>query len=135
MGRLWQHILLVRYHRLFEYLPIESVIHAHQREYCRVLGACDQAGSSTLFVEFSLAIIEETLRRFLQETRLGSPDPSGRLDLARGEFVHREFSRKDYLVLFPTLSTATASRDLKRGVEEGLLVAAGVRALTRYRFR
>ena len=58
-----------------------------------------------------------------------------RIDLARGAFVGRDFSRKDYLARFPTLSTATASRDLRFGVDGKILKKEGDRALARYRFR
>jgi Fic family protein len=135
MGRLWQHVVLVRYHPLFEYLPVESVIHSHQQEYYRVLGACDKAGSSTLFVEFSLATIRETLERFLNEVRLEAPTAETRLALARRAFGRRDFSRKDYLSHFPTLSTATASRDLRDGLDQGILARLGTKAQTRYRFQ
>jgi Fic family protein len=135
MGRLWQHVVLVRYHPLFEYLPVESVVHCHQQEYYRVLGACDKTGSSTLFVEFSLATIRETLAGFLSEVRLEAPTAQTRLALARQDFGGKNFSRKDYLCHFPTLSTATASRDLRDGVEQGMLVRFGTKAQARYHFR
>jgi hypothetical protein len=49
-------------------------------------------------------------------------------------FAREEFSRKHYLELFRTLSTATASRDLKEGVDQGLRSKSGEKALTRYQF-
>jgi Fic family protein len=44
----------------------------------------------------------------------------------------REFTRKDYLRLFPEISTATATRDLKKGVEAGMLARTGTDRLARY---
>lgn len=135
MGRLWQHVMLVRFHPLFDFVPVESLIHAKQAEYYRVLGACDQAGASTLFVEFSLASVLTALEEFLRELR---PEPvtwTARLEIARGVFGDREFSRKDYLAHFKALSTATASRDLKEGVDARTLVKSGDKSRTRYRFR
>jgi hypothetical protein len=41
---------------------------------------------------------------------------------------------QDYLKLFKTLSTATASRDLKWGVESGLLTKTGDERLAVYKF-
>lgn len=37
--------------------------------------------------------------------------------------------------LFKTLSQATASRDLKSGVEQGILLKSGDKRLTVYRFK
>lgn len=135
VGRLWQHLVLVRYHPLFEYLPIESVIQAKQAEYYRVLEICDKAGSSSLFVEFSLRTIQESLEEFLHELRPGPANAKTRLEIARRAFGADAFSRKDYLAQFSTLSTATASRDLRDGVDARVLTRLGTNALTRYRFR
>jgi Fic family protein len=44
-----------------------------------------------------------------------------------------EFSRKDYMNVFKEISTATASRDLKKGVELGLLNKEGDKTKTIYR--
>ena len=123
------------YHPLFEYLPIESVIQAKQAEYYRVLEICDKAGSSSLFVEFSLRTIQESLEEFLHELRPGPANAKTRLEIARRAFGADAFSRKDYLAQFSTLSTATASRDLRDGVDARVLTRLGTNALTRYRFR
>ncbi len=135
MGRLWQHVMLVRFHPLFDFVPVESVIHAKQADYYRVLGACDHAGASTLFIEFSLASLLTTLEEFLRELRPEPLTAKARLEIARGVFGDREFGRKDYVAYFKALSTATASRDLKEGVDSKTLVASGAKARTRYRFR
>jgi len=42
------------------------------------------------------------------------------------------FTRKDYLKYHNTLSTATGSRDLKYGVELGLINKTGDKKTTRY---
>ncbi|HEY2405755.1 MAG TPA: Fic family protein [Polyangiaceae bacterium] len=135
VGRLWQHVLLVHDHPLFEYLPTESVIFAKQAEYYRVLGACDKAGNSTLFVEFSLATIHESLDEFMSALRPGPVTAAARLEIARRAFRDQQFSRKDYLAHFPLLSSATASRDLKSAVDGKALARTGDKALARYRFR
>ncbi|MCB9294331.1 MAG: hypothetical protein H6559_14595 [Lewinellaceae bacterium] len=45
------------------------------------------------------------------------------------------FTRKDYMGIFKDLSTATASRDLKKGIELGLFEKAGDKRNTVYRLR
>ncbi|MCL2726125.1 MAG: Fic family protein [Polyangiaceae bacterium] len=135
MGRLWQHVILARWHPVFEYLPVESIVFAKQNEYYRVLEACDKAGNSTLFIEFSLDTIRESLDDFLKALRPSPVTPSTRLEIAHSAFGKGAFSRKDYMACFGILSTATASRDLKVGVDEKLLIKNGDKALAKYRFR
>jgi hypothetical protein len=43
------------------------------------------------------------------------------------------FSRKDYLAYFPTLSTATASRDLRNAAEARIIIKSGDKMKTVYR--
>jgi len=61
MGRLWQTLILSRWKFLFAYLPIETIIHAHQSDYYQALHDSTQAGSSTVFLEFMLGVIRAAL--------------------------------------------------------------------------
>jgi Fic family protein len=45
----------------------------------------------------------------------------------------REFTRKDYMKVFKDISGATASRDLKKGVEQNLFEKIGDKNKTRYK--
>jgi Fic family protein len=135
IGRFWQTLLLYHYHPGFEFIPIESLIRDHQQEYYAALEASDRSGDSTAFVHFSLGIILQSLEDFFSTF---SPKPlsaTERLSRAKEHFVHREFSRKHYLEIYKTISTATASRDLKQAAEAGLLSKSGEKSLTLYRFR
>lgn len=62
MGRLWQSLVLQKWHPIFAWLPIETLVHEHQKAYYRVLRLADNAGESTLFVEFMLQMIRDALQ-------------------------------------------------------------------------
>lgn len=134
IGRLWHTLVLSRYHSVFEYVPIESVIRERQVEYYKVLGQCDRAGNSTLFIEFSLAATRDALAATLDQLAPAPVTAADRLMTARQHFGGQSFSRKDYLALLQGLSTATASRDLKLAVDEGRLHRTGDKSRTRYQF-
>ena len=46
----------------------------------------------------------------------------------------KEFTRKDYMNIFKTISSATASRDLLSSVEDGVLKKIGLKNQTIYQF-
>lgn len=73
IGRLWQTLILSRWHPLLAYLPVESVIRERQPEYYKVLAACDKAGNSTAFIEFLLAAILEALREANTTDQVAEP--------------------------------------------------------------
>lgn len=132
LGRFWQTVMLYQYHPLFQLLPIESFIQKNQEEYYEVLGRCDKKGESTEFLEFMLRIILQTIQT-LPDQAIGLViNASDRISQAASEFAGVTFSRKEYMKLFPTISSATASRDLKEGVERGVFVKWGSGNATRY---
>jgi Fic family protein len=135
MGRLWQHILLVRFHPLFEFVPTESIIRSRQAEYYRALEESDRSRKSTQFIEFMLRAILDGTEEFLKQIRLEPLTGIDRLAAAKENFGQIWFSRKDYQGFFVTLSAPTASRDLKLGVDKILLERTGDKARARYRFR
>ena len=61
MGRLWQILILSQWKPLMAYLPVESIIKDHQSDYYAVLEQADNAADSTVFIEFMLNLVRETL--------------------------------------------------------------------------
>ena len=61
MARLWQNIILCKWNKVFEYIPIESQIQKYQSIYYDKINESHQKGESTDFIEFMLKMIDETL--------------------------------------------------------------------------
>lgn len=130
MGRLWQTLLLMEDYPLFEFLPFESLIAKNQNAYYKALSASDKEGKSTKFIEYMLAVIEQSLTEiFEMDTRKLSD--TERLEVFL-EQTDDTFSRKEYMKFHKKLSSATASRDLKNGVELGLIKKSGDKKTTLY---
>ena len=134
IGRLWHTLILTHYHDLFAHVPVESMIRARQTEYYSTLEACDNAGESTAFIEFSLDAVSEALEETISLVANKPVTAERRLELAAEHFQTRAFARQEYMKLFPSLSTATASRDLKSACENNLVRKQGDKAKARYRF-
>ena len=134
IGRLWQTVLLAKYHKLFEFTPIETVVRDRQSEYYSSLGASDKKGDATPFIEFSLATILESLTSLSATLRPEPLSAGSRLQIASENFGADFFTRKAYLAIFKSISTATASRDLAFGVEQKRIVKTGEKALAKYKF-
>ena len=61
MGRLWQTLILSRWQPLLAYLPVETVIQAHQGEYYAALAEADKVSEASPFVLFMLGALREAL--------------------------------------------------------------------------
>lgn len=130
MGRIWQTLILMSEYPIFEFLPFETLISQTQDEYYKSLSLSDKAGKSTFFIEYMLDVINKSLESLLNyNNRILK-------DIDRLEYFIKlglkEFTRKDYMNIFKDLSSATASRDLKKGIELQLFESTGNLNKTRY---
>lgn len=115
MGRLWQTLILMEKYPIFEFLPFETLISNDQEKYYKALAESDKSGKSTQFIEYMLGVIDISISELLNfnNRTLNEKD---RLEY----FVSLnkiQFTRKDYMDIFKDISSATASRDLKKGTE------------------
>ncbi len=134
MGRLWQTMILKEYSPIFEFLPIETLIKEKQQDYYNVLGKSDSQGTSTAFIEFMLSIIKDSLEELLKSQRISLTD-NDRIIHFKDLIGAKEFSRQDYLRAYKNISPATASRDLKNAVDNGIIEKEGDKRLTKYKFK
>lgn len=72
MGRLFQTCLLGKEEPIFYFLPVESIIKKRQQEYYDAISKSNQEGSSTVFIEFMLDAIIETMHETLKQTNVVS---------------------------------------------------------------
>lgn len=130
MGRLWQTLILMNDYPIFEFLPFETLISQTHAEYYKSLSLSDKNGKSTFFIEYMLDVINKSLENLLSyNNRILK-------DIDRLEYFiklgAKEFTRKDYMNTFKDLSSATASRDLKKGIDLQLLESVGNLNKTKY---
>ena len=130
MGRLWQTLILRDKYPLFDFLPFETLIRNTEDEYYKALAISDKTGKSTVFIEYMLGVINKSLDALLNyRARILKDTDRLAYFIALGK---KEFSRKEYMGVFKEISTATASRDLKKGIELHLFESVGLKNKTRY---
>jgi len=131
MGRLWQTIILLKDYPVFEFLPFETLISQSQGDYYTVLSNCDNKGESTEFIEYMLKVIENSLNEILNFSNRILTDIE-RLEIFKIQ-GKQEFTRMDYMKVFKNISTATASRDIKKGVDLNYFSRSGDKNKTIYK--
>lgn len=127
MGRLWQRLILRSQYPIFEFLPFESIIQQSEKEYKKVISKKDVL----LFIEYMLSVLEKSLDSILNYNNRILKDID-RIDYF-STICKTEFSRKDYMNIFKEISTASASRDLKKGVELGIFSVIGNKNKAKYK--
>ncbi len=130
MGRLWQTLILMSEYPVFEFLPFETSISKTQSAYYNSLSLSDKSGKSTFFIEYMLDVINKSLETLLNYNNRILKDID-RLEYFINLGV-KEFTRKDYMNTFKDISSATASRDLKKGIELKLFESKGSLNKTKY---
>jgi len=134
MGRLWQTLILKDSYPVFEYLPMETLIKERQELYYESLGKSDNTGESTVFIEFMLEIVLESLGELLtiQNVSLTNID---RINLFKSIVKSDFFTRKEYLKNYREISSATASRDFNFAVQNGIIEKFGDKNTTKYKYK
>ena len=62
MGRMWQSLILGKFHSFFRYLPVETMVHRNQQEYYAALNSSTENTDCGIFVEFMLSEILKTMK-------------------------------------------------------------------------
>ena len=133
MGRLWQQLLLIKENVIFEFLSVETMIREHQAEYYKALEESDREGESTIFIEFSLQQILKTVKEYTKVVPSQIRSREDRLEYARKN-IRSWFTRKQYMECHKDISTSTASRDLREGIKDAVLVKKGKDNQVHYKF-
>ena len=126
VGRLWHTLLLSKWNSAFAWLPVESIIHDRQQEYYEAINASNNAGESTVFIEFMLSAIKASL---IDAIRTSDEMSDGKMDKAtfRWNKIHDFLKTHDYIMNADVrelcgVSAATANRVLGSLVANGKLV-------------
>ena len=138
VGRLWHTLLLSKWNPAFAWLPVESIIHDRQQEYYDAINTSNDAGKSTVFIEFMLSAIKASLM-----VAIGTSDEmsDGKMDKAtlRWKKIEEYLKTHDYIMNADVrelcgISAATANRILASLVSERKLIKCQSGSHWAYRF-
>ena len=123
VGRLWHTLLLTRWHPMFAWLPVESIIHDRQEEYYAAINRSNCQAESTVFIEFMLSAIHQAL---VEAVQIGGATEGGTADTMRWNQIQRFLQSHDVITnadvrRLASVSAATANRILAKQVEAGRL--------------
>lgn len=136
VGRLWHTLLLSKWNPAFAWLPVESMIHDRQQEYYAAINAANDAGESTVFIEFMLSTIKASL---IDAIKVSDEMSDGKMDKAamRWKLIEEFLQTHDYIMNADVralcgVSAATANRILSGFVSMGRLVKSREHGHWRY---
>ena len=126
IGRLWHTLLLSKWNPAFSWLPMESIIHSRQSEYYAAINSSNDAGESTVFIEFMLSAIKASLIDATNASDVMS-DGAMNKDSFRWQQIEKFLETRPFIMNADVrkllgVSAATANRILAGFVEEDKLV-------------
>ena len=141
MGRLWQSLILSRWHPAFAHLPVENMVYSNQQAYYDAIAQSTKQGESGPFIEFMLGEILDTVRRHqgeplnapandtvsdtandtVNDTVKTTPTQEGIIDLVR----KNPLSTYDELAAQLGVGRATIARNIAILKDRGVLVRVG----------
>ena len=126
VGRLWHTLLLSKWNPAFAWLPVESIIHDRQQEYYAAINASNDAGESTVFIEFMLSAIKASLIDAISTSDKMSDGPMDKATM-RWEQIEKFLETHPFIMNADVralcgVSAATANRILFAFVAESKLI-------------
>lgn len=137
VGRLWHTLLLSKWNPAFAWLPVESIIHDRQQEYYAAINASNNAGESSVFIEFMLSAIKTSLMDAISTSDKMSDGPMDKAAMRWRQIekfleIHPYIMNADVRDLC-SVSAATANRILGRFVLDRKLIKCRERGQWIYR--
>mgnify|MGYP002672256343 FL=1 len=131
VGRLWHTLLLSKWNPAFAWLPVESMIHSRQPEYYAAINASNDAGESTVFIEFVLSAIKASLRDAINASDEMSDAPIDKAT-TRWKQIEKFLETHEFIMnadvrRICNVSAATANRILVRLVLEKKLLKRNIK--------
>ena len=100
MARLWHTVILYRWRKIFEYIPLESQIERFQEQYYDAIAKCHVKGNSDIFIEFMLDMIDQILDDVLLQVN--------KANVAISEYVNKMLELMEYDVPYSSKDIMSA---------------------------
>ena len=121
IGMLWHTLLLSKWHPLFAWVPVESIIHDRQSEYYQAINNANNAADSTCFIEFMLSAIKDALLEVTAQPEVKPKAETREQAILDYLSKHGEIANNDVRKLL-SVSAATANRVLNGMAEKGMII-------------
>lgn len=66
MGRMWQTLLLMQWNPIFAWIPVETLVKEHQKDYYDAIAQSDREASSTPFIIFMLRCLLQSIQEMVE---------------------------------------------------------------------
>lgn len=73
MGRMWQTLLLMQWNPIFAWIPVETLVKEHQKDYYDAIAQSDREASSTPFIIFMLRCLLQSIQEMVESNQKSNP--------------------------------------------------------------
>lgn len=131
IGRLWQSLILGKLNPSFEFLPVENMVYANQKQYYDAIAKSTKSGEATPFVEFMLQNILAVLKNY-KNTTMANVGSANNIKLTSRqqkivELIQNGDATMERLAKKFSVSARTIARDLAVLQENEIITREGSR--------
>ena len=79
LARYWVSLMLIKYNKNFEFIPIEEEIYLNHEEYYSSIAQCHNNGNANIFIKFLLKTINSSLDKVIKSSKFVMNDIQNRI--------------------------------------------------------
>ena len=122
LARLWVSLILNKYNKNFEYIPIEEEIYFNQEKYYNSISECHVNGNANSFIKFMLDVINSSLDKIIKNNII-------KLTTTQEKIIELIMSDKyitqDRVAEYLNVNVRTVKRNFKALIDNDLIERIG----------
>jgi Fic family protein len=79
LARYWVSLMLIKYNKNFEFIPIEEEMYLNHEEYYSSIAQCHNNGNANIFIKFLLRTINSSLDKIIKSCKFVMNDIQNRI--------------------------------------------------------
>lgn len=122
LARYWVSLMLIKYNKNFEFIPIEEEMYLNHDEYYSSIAKCHVNGNANIFIKFLLKIINSSLDKIIKSSKFAMNDIQNKII----EFIiNDKYITQNELAEKLNVNVRTIKRNFKVLIENNIVERVG----------
>ena len=122
LARYWVSLMLIKYNKNFEFIPIEEEMYLNHEEYYSSIAECHNNGNANVFIKFLLKTINSSLDKVIRSSKFVMSDIQNKII----EFIiNDKYITQNIIAEKLNVNVRTVKRNFKLLIDNNIIERVG----------